>query len=290
MPARNAFGLRWQVLPGGRDAAEGVEIAGKLEAAGADALHIDAGSEAETYNVPWNTSAFPDGVYHLDAEMGHKGGFEILSPWVTVIVDNTPPVVDIQVPRDVILDRLCTRRTCENPECQAIYNVKSMPTKVEGICDKCGSKTIQRADETEVALLFCDIDYFKQLNDRYGHLVGDDVLRKVSRILTSSIRRGDVAARYGGDEFCVLLRGAGIDKALEAAERVRERVSELYVQPGDDGVSVSIGVAALSEHRDGKELLASADEAMYAAKEAGRNRVVRADTLQEAPLHLATLL
>jgi len=61
-------------------------------------------------------------------------------------------VVDIQVPRDVILDRLCTRRTCENSECQAIYNVKSMPTKVEGICDKCGSKTIQRADETEAAI------------------------------------------------------------------------------------------------------------------------------------------
>jgi len=61
-------------------------------------------------------------------------------------------VVDIQVPRDVILDRLCTRRTCENSQCQAIYNVKSMPTKVEGICDKCGSKTIQRADETEAAI------------------------------------------------------------------------------------------------------------------------------------------
>ncbi len=61
-------------------------------------------------------------------------------------------VVDIDVPRDVILDRLCTRRTCENPKCQAIYNVKSMPSKVDGICDKCGSKIIQRADETEAAI------------------------------------------------------------------------------------------------------------------------------------------
>ena len=61
-------------------------------------------------------------------------------------------VVDIDVPRDVILDRLCTRRTCENSKCQAIYNVKSMPPKVEGICDKCGSKIIQRADETEAAI------------------------------------------------------------------------------------------------------------------------------------------
>ena len=61
-------------------------------------------------------------------------------------------VVSIDVPREVILDRLCTRRTCDNPACQAIYNVKSSPTRVEGICDKCGSPVIQRADETEEAI------------------------------------------------------------------------------------------------------------------------------------------
>jgi len=60
--------------------------------------------------------------------------------------------VDIDVPKDIILDRLCTRRTCENPDCQAIYNVKSNPPKVEGICDKCGAKAIQREDETEEAI------------------------------------------------------------------------------------------------------------------------------------------
>ena len=61
-------------------------------------------------------------------------------------------VVDIDVPRDVIFDRLCTRRTCENSDCQEIYNVKSMPSKVEGICDKCGSAIVQRVDETEEAI------------------------------------------------------------------------------------------------------------------------------------------
>ncbi len=60
--------------------------------------------------------------------------------------------VEIDVPKDIILDRLCTRRTCENPDCQAIYNVKSNPPKVEGICDKCGAKAIQREDETEEAI------------------------------------------------------------------------------------------------------------------------------------------
>jgi diguanylate cyclase len=148
----------------------------------------------------------------------------------------------------------------------------------------------ERADEAEIALLFCDIDHFKQLNDRHGHLVGDDILRRVSRILTSSIRRGDVAARYGGDEFCVLLRGAGIDEAMEVAERIRERVDQLYVAAGDARASISIGVATLSERRDGQELRASADRAMYAAKDSGRDRVIRADTLQEARPRLATQL
>jgi len=76
--------------------------------------------------------------------------------------------VNIDVPRDVILDRLCTRRTCENPECQAIYNVKSNPPKQEGVCDKCGSAVIQRADETEEAILH----RLKTYNDKTAPLIG----------------------------------------------------------------------------------------------------------------------
>jgi diguanylate cyclase (GGDEF)-like protein len=112
----------------------------------------------------------------------------------------------------------------------------------------------------------------------------------VSRILTSSIRRGDIAARYGGDEFCLLLHGAGIEEAMEVAGRIRERVSALYPTSGNATVSISIGVATLADHGDGRGLLASADGALYAAKEGGRDRVVRADTLQEAPPLLTTQL
>lgn len=147
-----------------------------------------------------------------------------------------------------------------------------------------------RADDAEVAVLFCDIDHFKQLNDRHGHLVGDDVLRRVSRIMSASVRRGDVAARYGGDEFGVLLHGADIGKALEVAERIRERVAELGVGRGDDSTTISIGVATLAARQDAEGLLANADRAMYAAKEGGRNRVVRADTLKTAPPRLAAQL
>lgn len=76
--------------------------------------------------------------------------------------------VNIDVPRDVILDRLCTRRTCENPKCQAIYNVKSNPTKQEGICDKCGSAAIQREDETEEAISH----RLQTYNDKTAPLIG----------------------------------------------------------------------------------------------------------------------
>ena len=77
------------------------------------------------------------------------------------------------------------------------------------------------AAEAELVLLFCDIDNFKRLNDRHGHLVGDEVLRRVAEVLGGSIRRGDVAARYGGDEFAVLLIGADGEQAAEVAERIR---------------------------------------------------------------------
>jgi len=77
---------------------------------------------------------------------------EALKVLLDKIGEKLDMVVSIEVPRDVILDRLTTRRTCENPKCQAIYNVKSNPPKVEGICDKCGSPVVQRADETEEAI------------------------------------------------------------------------------------------------------------------------------------------
>jgi len=140
----------------------------------------------------------------------------------------------------------------------------------------------------DVALLFCDVDCFKDLNDRHGHLAGDAVLRRVSRVLAASVRRGDVAARYGGDEFCVLLGDAGIDAAVEVAERIREQVAGLRVGQGA-AATVSIGVAALNG-QGAEGLLEQADQAMYAAKQAGRDRVVRADTLEVAPPHLATQL
>jgi len=88
--------------------------------------------------------------------------------------------VNIDVPRDVILDRLCTRRTCENPKCQAIYNVKSSPPKKEGICDKCGSAVIQRDDETEEAISHRLATYNKKTAPLIGFYEKEGLLKTVS--------------------------------------------------------------------------------------------------------------
>ena len=139
-------------------------------------------------------------------------------------------------------------------------------------------------EDRDLALLFCDIDHFKLLNDRHGHLAGDDVLRRAGQVLAASIRRGDLAARYGGDEFAVLLFDADAEHALEVAERIRRRIGEFRVGAGNEFASVSIGLATLPGDGAGSEaLLASADRAMYAAKERGRDRVVQAGAAGPEP-------
>lgn len=124
------------------------------------------------------------------------------------------------------------------------------------------------------SLLLVDIDFFKRLNDEYGHQAGDDVLRRVARIIADSARLGDTAARYGGEEFAVILAAAGVDEAVAAADRLR-----LAIRDADIGyaVTVSIGVASFPEHgTTGFEMVRAADEALYEAKSAGRNQVVAA--------------
>jgi diguanylate cyclase (GGDEF)-like protein len=130
----------------------------------------------------------------------------------------------------------------------------------------------------EIALLAIDIDFFKNINDTFGHLAGDAVLRELAELLAQSSRGGDVVARVGGEEFIVLLPGADNETAGVVAERVLNTVRghAFRTVRGHQQVTVSIGIAC--EHvRDGHiagALRARADEALYVAKRLGRNRVV----------------
>jgi diguanylate cyclase (GGDEF)-like protein len=126
------------------------------------------------------------------------------------------------------------------------------------------------------AVLLVDIDHFKRVNDRHGHLVGDELLAATAGTLISHVRAGDVLGRFGGEEFVALLPGASQEQACWIAERLRERVRVIAIPSlgAEATVTVSIGVAALG--RDGNELfelLAAADAALYRAKQSGRDRV-----------------
>jgi len=130
-----------------------------------------------------------------------------------------------------------------------------------------------------LSLMMLDLDYYKDVNDRYGHPSGDDVLREFGRILTRSTRETDLVARFGGDEFVVLLPATAGPPAFKLAERIRQAMEAHSFQLGEEAVRItsSQGIATfpvnprILSHED---LVKESDKALYLAKEAGRNRTV----------------
>ena len=129
----------------------------------------------------------------------------------------------------------------------------------------------------ELCFLMIDLDRFKQYNDSFGHIAGDIVLRTIGTVLLDHFSQpGDLVCRYGGEEFCVLLPDCPKDKAVELANDVRKKIlaKEVILRRQKTHVSVSIGVAAFpTDARSKEELIMKADEALYKAKESGRNKV-----------------
>ena len=132
-----------------------------------------------------------------------------------------------------------------------------------------------RRYQQPLALIILDIDHFKRVNDGWGHEAGDHVLQEIGAVLRACRRQSDFVARLGGEEFVVLMPGAGALQAEQAAERLRQAVAgrAMGTLPG---VTASLGVAVLAAGETGGSLLARADAALYRAKQGGRNRVVGA--------------
>ncbi|CAK4824536.1 unnamed protein product [Aphanomyces euteiches] len=134
-----------------------------------------------------------------------------------------------------------------------------------------------------------DIDYFKSFNDTYGHLSGDECIKTVAQVLNSSVNRpGDLAARFGGEEFIVLLPDTEPEGAMKVARTIRATIEALQiVHKGssiNDYVTVSLGVATIAPvlEQTAKELVYAADQALYEAKQTGRNRISAVRPVKEA--------
>jgi|SRR5579859_1054784 len=142
------------------------------------------------------------------------------------------------------------------------------------------TRAIRQNDPCSVALF--DIDFFKQVNDLWGHAAGDQVLKWVTRVIGRSIRSYDTLGRYGGEEFLMVMPSVGRDAAISIADRARTAIqNQICTVDGQEiRITVSVGIATSSEDVDFDALLQLADNALYRAKETGRNRVVSAETMQ----------
>ncbi|GAB6184390.1 diguanylate cyclase [Thermodesulfovibrio hydrogeniphilus] len=125
-----------------------------------------------------------------------------------------------------------------------------------------------------LSLAIADIDYFKKINDKYGHNVGDKVLKEIAQIFGQKLRRSDVLCRWGGEEFLILLKGTFLNDAYNIAERLRIAVEQHFFNLLREKITVSFGVAGLPPPKDQYELIELADKYLYDAKKSGRNKVV----------------
>lgn len=158
--------------------------------------------------------------------------------------------------------------------------------------DVCLSREIERSRNRrrDLTVLMLDLDFFKSWNDVHGHLEGDRVLVRFSKLLRDSIREFDMAFRFGGDEFVILFPDTGRDEAVMVAERIRQRFGQLVFNvpasaafpDGIDSRMISGGVATFAEGMSARDMLEAADRALYVAKSSGRNRIETSEHLVTA--------
>jgi len=135
---------------------------------------------------------------------------------------------------------------------------------------------VDRYPTHNCSIMLIDIDYFKSVNDKYGHQTGDTILRLIANILTNTLRQTDVIGRWGGEEFMVILSHSSIDQTHIVAENLRQAI-ESYPFELDQPITISIGIGKLKRGLSIHETIGHIDEALYEAKKGGRNRVCHAE-------------
>lgn len=190
---------------------------------------------------------------------------------------STSPIIDergrithyVSVGKDVtarVVREKALRRAATQDALTGLHNRRHG----EQLLTKAHRKALARGKPLSV--LVCDVDHFKQVNDRFGHPAGDRVLADIGRILRQSVRSGDAVIRWGGEEFVILLDNCPQPAAVELAERIRHRV-EAHRDVDAGRLTLSLGLATLRPQETQQDLVARADAALYQAKGAGRNRL-----------------
>jgi diguanylate cyclase (GGDEF)-like protein len=153
-----------------------------------------------------------------------------------------------------------------------LYNKRFIINELENYC------RIARRSGRTFSIILIDIDDFKQINDRHGHLAGDEYLKQFAALLRRSLREQDIAGRFGGEEFLVILPETGIEGAFQLAVRVRQNVEAFVLSHQDAGIRTTISAGVCQHERslhDVQELMDVADQALYEAKKAEKNKVMR---------------
>lgn len=188
------------------------------------------------------------------------------SPGIAVAALDYLTNIDGALTRPILIDEHRLSRLIDSATRDALTGLSDRGTL------RLSLKHALRARATPLSLLMMDLDHFKEFNDRHGHLAGDRILTGISALLRDSIRSTDVAARFGGDEFCVVLPRRDLEEAVQIAERLRDLVERTF---DSEGITASFGVASSLVRRNEKPdtLLSNADSALYVSKRNGGNRV-----------------
>ena len=149
-----------------------------------------------------------------------------------------------------------------------VYTRKYFEIEVDKIINE------SKYEQKSFGLLMIDLDNFKQINDTYGHRVGDEVLFKVADFIKNNVRKTDIVARYGGEEFVIILKNVKEDDVLKIGEKISKGIENLYIPIIDKNITISIGISMFPKHSHFKEeLIIKADQALYIAKDKGKNRI-----------------
>ncbi len=208
---------------------------------------------------------------YLGVPLCSPDGYNVGSLCAIDIVPRTYTADQVQVLKsfaDLVVNELELRRIAQVDHLTGAATRRGFTLEME----KALSKFLRSGSRSSLIVL--DVDHFKRVNDTYGHPVGDFVLRSVTEKLSSHLRHGDTLGRLGGEEFGILLGNTGLDQALDAAERLRVHLASFQISSNPPlCVTASFGVATLDHETTAVEgWMATADEALYQAKKAGRNR------------------